>query len=94
MLTAQRRQQVMFVSETGKCVRTALLNTLHGSSRDSPVNGLGGVLDSLDGALASNGGGAEQAGLAGELLTEHSGVGVYEGFGVVISDFMCLVSRN
>jgi hypothetical protein len=55
-------------------VHTAFLNALHGSARDSPVNGLGGILDGLDGALASNGGG-EQAGLAGDVLTEHGGGG-------------------
>ena len=52
-------------------VRTALLNALYGSSGNRPVDGLGSILDSLYGALACDGCGAEKAGLAGDLLTEH-----------------------
>lgn len=53
---------------------TTLLDALYGGARDSPVNSLGSVLDGLDGALASNGGGGEQASLAGDLGAEHDDV--------------------
>jgi hypothetical protein len=55
---------------------TTLLNALDCGTRDGPVHGLGGVLDNLDWALACDWGGAEQAGLAGDLLAEHGDVGV------------------
>jgi hypothetical protein len=78
-----------------KVVRTALLDALHSSSRDGPVNGLGGILDSLNGALASDGSSAEQANLADELLAEHGvGVGVCEDCDVVVGECMCKASRN
>jgi hypothetical protein len=50
---------------------TALLDALYGSTRDCPVDSLCGILDGLDGALARDGGGAEQASLAGDLGAEH-----------------------
>lgn len=52
-------------------IHTALLDALDGSTGDGAVYGLGGILDCVDGALASDGGGAEQAGLAGDLGAEH-----------------------
>ena len=52
-------------------VRTTLLNALYSGTRDCPVDGLGSILDSIYGALACDGCGAEEAGLAGNLLTEH-----------------------
>lgn len=52
-------------------LRTALLDALNGSAGNGPVNGLCGVLDGLDGALAGNRCGGEQACLASDLLTEH-----------------------
>jgi hypothetical protein len=52
-------------------VRTALLDALDSGTRNSPVYSLGGILDCLHGALARNGCGAEEAGLAGNLLAEH-----------------------
>jgi hypothetical protein len=55
---------------------TALLDALDSGARESPVDSLCGILDGLDWALACNGGGAEQAGLTGNLLTEHGDVDV------------------
>jgi hypothetical protein len=52
-------------------LRTALFDALYGGTRDGPVDGLCGILDCLDGALARDGRGAEEAGLAGDLLTKH-----------------------
>jgi hypothetical protein len=52
-------------------LRTTLLDALYGGTRNGPVDGLGGIFDCLDGALARDGRGAEEAGLAGDLLTEH-----------------------
>ena len=60
--------------EMGKgdlCVRTTLLDTLYSGARDCLVDGLCSILDDFYGALASNGCGAEKAGLAGNLLAEH-----------------------
>lgn len=54
-------------------IRTTLLNALHDLIRDGPVNGLGGILDGLDGALPHDGGGAQEADLAGDLSAEHCG---------------------
>ena len=54
-------------------LRTALLNALHSRARNRPVHSLRSILDGLDGALARNGCGAEEAGLAGNLLAEHVG---------------------
>lgn len=51
--------------------RTALLDTLHSSTRDGLVDSLCGILDSVYRALAGNGGSAEQASLADNLLTKH-----------------------
>jgi hypothetical protein len=56
------------------CVRTALLDTLDGGTGDCLVDNLGGILDDLYWALARNWAGAEQADLAGDLLTEHGDV--------------------
>jgi hypothetical protein len=50
---------------------TTLLNALDSGTRDCPVDSLGSVLDGLDGALASDGSGGEQASLAGDLRAEH-----------------------
>jgi hypothetical protein len=52
-------------------VRTSLLNTLYSGTGDCPVDSLGSILDSFYGALARDGCGAEEAGLAGDLLAEH-----------------------
>jgi len=54
-----------------ECVRTSLLNALYSGTGDCPVDSLGSVLDSFYGALARDGCGAEEAGLAGDLLAEH-----------------------
>jgi hypothetical protein len=54
-------------------VRTALLNALYSSTGDCLVDGLGSILDSLYGALPRDGCGAEETGLASNLLTEHIG---------------------
>lgn len=62
------------VGEVIGVLRTALLDALYGGAGDCPVNGLGGVLNGLDGALASDGGGGEQASLAGDLGAEHDDV--------------------
>mgnify|MGYP006877411942 CR=1 FL=1 len=53
------------------CLRTALLDALYSGARDCPVDCLCGILDGLYRALASNGCGAEETGLAGNLLAEH-----------------------
>lgn len=50
---------------------TALLNSLHSGIGDCPVDHLCGILDSLYRTLTRNWGSAEQAGLTGNLLTEH-----------------------
>jgi hypothetical protein len=55
---------------------TTLLNALDCSTRDGLVYDLGSILDNLDWALACDRGGAEQAGLAGDLLAEHGDVDV------------------
>jgi hypothetical protein len=55
----------------GDRVRTALLNALYSGTRDCPVDSFGGILDGLYGALAGDGGSAEETSLAGDLLTEH-----------------------
>ena len=64
-----------------ECVRTSLLNALYSGTGDCPVDSLGGILDSFYGALARDGCGAEEAGLAGDLLAEHVD-GVVCGVGV------------
>ena len=58
----------------GTRLLTTLLNALHSGTRDCPVDSLGGVLDGLDGALASDGSGGEQASLTGDLRAEHGDV--------------------
>jgi hypothetical protein len=52
-------------------VRTSLLDTLHSGTRDCLVDSLSSIFDSLYGAFARDGCGAEEAGLAGDLLAEH-----------------------
>jgi hypothetical protein len=59
---------------------TALLNACYGGTRNCPVDSLCGILDGLDGALARDGGGAEQASLAGNLGAEHDGGDVWKGW--------------
>jgi hypothetical protein len=59
------------VKKGWKGSHTANLNALDGSTRYLCVYGLCSILDGFDGALASNGRGAEQAGLAGDLSAEH-----------------------
>lgn len=69
---------------------TALLDTLHNLLADGLVHVLEGVLCGFDGALLDAHRGAEEADVAGELLTEHGGGellkfrrGVVKGFGLV-----------
>ena len=52
-------------------IHTTLLNALHGRPGNLLINRLRRILDRLHGRLASNGRGAEQAGLAGDLSAEH-----------------------
>lgn len=52
-------------------LRTPNFNALNCCPTQFRIHCLCGVLDSFDGALASNGCGAEEADLAGELLAEH-----------------------
>jgi hypothetical protein len=70
----------------GAQLLTTLLDALHGSTRDCPVNSLCGILDGLNGALASDGGSAEQAGLTGNLGAEH-GEGDVGGLGGLMREF-------
>jgi hypothetical protein len=67
--------------------RTALLDTLHSSTRDSLVDSLCSILDGVYGALAGNGSGAEEAGLADDLLTEHICFVLFARFGESGLDF-------
>jgi hypothetical protein len=60
----------------GEQIHTTLLDALNGRTRYRPVYSLGRILDRLDGALARDGRGAEEAGLAGNLLAEHCVCGV------------------